>query len=398
MTAFADRWGFGQDRFWLRGERPKELVEFDGNLGCWVVYGYPEAIEVFGRSEEFSTDSSSLFNIDEEMAKYIYGDLTQMTGAEHAHLRGQVAAAFDAKAMEHLESRILRVAVELLDRVKGKDRFDLLGDFVDDLSGIVFTELLGIPAEDRALFNLVNQSMDSEAQMTAGEAGESEEYFESLTAPLQPLRDMLGAHIDERVKRPRGDLLSLVAGVRNLDGNLMSRDQSINFIIGMLGAGHLATPLLIGNTMLCLESHPDQAARVRADRSLVQTMLDETMRFLTPANATFRATTAEVELAGTKIPKDQLVRVTLPTANRDARQFTDPDTFDVSRSPNPHLGFGYGNHYCLGRQMIRVETGIVFNLLLDRFPNLHVDPDTPPAFFASPDFTGVKSLTVATDA
>lgn len=394
MTDFADRWGFSPDRFWLRGERPEELVEFDENLGCWVVYGYPEVVEVLERSEEFSTDSSRLFNIDEEMAKYIYGDLTQMTGAEHANLRGQVAAAFDTKAMESLKSRILQLAVELLDKLTGKDQFDLLGDFIDDLSGIVFTELLGIPAEDRALFNLVNQNMDQEAQMTAGDVGESEDYFKNLTTPLQPLRDMLGAHIDERLTQPRGDLLSLVAGIRTLDGNLMSRDQIINFVIGILGAGHLATPLLIGNTMLCLDSYPKQAARVRADRSLVPTLLDETMRFLTPANATFRATTADVDLAGWKIPKDQMVRVTFPTANRDPRQFTDPDTFDASRDPNPHLGFGYGDHYCLGRQMIRVETGIVFNLLLDRFPKLRVDPDASPTFFASPDFTGVKSVPV----
>lgn len=397
MTDFADRWGFGPDRFWLRGERPKELVELDENLGCWVVYGYPEVVEILQRPEEFSTDSSSLFNVDEEMARYIYGDLTQMTGAEHANLRRQVASAFEEKAMEHLESRIRQLAVELLAKLAGQRRFDLLADFVDDLSGIVFTELLGIPAEDRALFNLVNQNMDTEAQLTAGDAGQGEDYFENLLTPLKPLRDMLGAHIDERVKRPRGDLLSLVAGVRKLDGDLMSRDQTINFVIGILGAGHLATPLLIGNTMLCLESYPEQAARVRADRSLVPTLLDETMRFLTPANATFRATTVDAEVAGWKFPKDQLVRLTFPTANRDPRQFTDPDSFDASRSPNPHLGFGHGDHYCLGRQMIRVETGIVFNLLLDRYPRLRVDPDTPPVFFASPDFTGVKSVTVRTD-
>lgn len=397
MTDFADRWGFGPDRFWLRGERPKELVEFDENLGCWVVYGYQEVVDVLTRTEEFSTDSSSLFDIDEEMAKYIYGDLTQMTGAAHAHLRAQIAAAFEANAMAQLESRIQQLAGQLLDKLTDVDRFDLLGDFVDDLSGIVFTELLGIPAEDRVLFNLVNQNMDSEDQMTAGDAGQSEGYFENLTTPLQPLRDMLGAHIDERVRRPRGDLLSLVAGARTLDGEPMSRDHTINLVIGILGAGHLATPLLIGNTMLCLESYPEQAARVRADRSLVPTLLDETMRFLTPVNATFRATTADVELAGYRIPKNQLVRLTFPTANRDPRRFTDPDTFDASRNPNPHLGFSYGDHYCLGRQMIRVETGIVFNLLLDRYPTLRVDPDTAPVFFASPDFTGLKSVTVRTN-
>jgi len=394
MTDFASRWGFGPDLFWLHGEQPKEVVTFAEELGCWVVYGYPEVVEVLEREQEFSTDSSKLFNLDEEMAQAIYGDLTQMTGAEHRHLRAQVASAFDANAMENLRARIHQLAVELLGRLDGRERFDLLGDFVDDLSGIVFTELLGIPAQDRSFFALVNQSMDAEAQLTVGDAGADEDYFANLTAPLQPLRDMLGAHIDERRERPREDLLSLMAGVRLLDGELMSRNQIINFVIGILGAGHLATPLLIGNTVLCLDSFPDQAARVRGDRSLVPTLLDETMRFLTPANATFRATTTDVDLAGFSIPRDQLVRLTFPTANRDPRQFTDPDTFDAGRNPNPHLGFGHGNHFCLGRQMIRVETGIVFNLLLDRFDRIAVDPDVAPAFFASPDFTGVKSLTV----
>jgi cytochrome P450 len=176
----------------------------------------------------------------------------------------------------------------------------------------------------------------------------------------------------------------------------MTRDQIINFVIGMLGAGHLSTPLLIGNTMLCLESHPDQAARVRVDRSLVPTLLEETMRFLTPANATYRATSAEVTLGGVTIPKDQLVRAWLGPANRDPRRFTDPNTFDASRDPNPHLGFGHGDHHCLGRQMIRVETRIVFTILLDRYPDLRVDPEIPPVFFGSPDFTGVRSVSVRT--
>src|SRR2546421_2400668 len=278
MINFADQWGFGQDKFWLRGERPKELVEFDEELGLWHVYGYPEVVAVFGDSATFSTDSARLFGLDEEMLKYVEGDLAQMTGPEHLHLRGQVAEAFGAGAVADLETRILKFANELLDGLAGQDRFDLLGDFVRDLSGIVFSELLGIPAEDRAFFGLIDQNMDQEAQLTTAEAADGgEDYFDNLTTPLQPLRDMLGGHIEERMRQPREDLLSLLAQVRKLDGTLMTRDQIINFVIGILGAGHLSTPLLIGNTVLCLESHPDQAARVRADRSLVPTLLEETM-------------------------------------------------------------------------------------------------------------------------
>lgn len=397
MTDFADRWGFGPDRFWLSGERPPDLVAFDEELGLWHVYGYPEALAVLDDSATFTTDTARLFGLDDETAKYVDGDLALMDGPEHLHLRGQVATAFTSDAVADLESRVRKTAGELLDGLAGRDRFDLLGEFVTDLSGIVFTELLGIPSADRALFGLVDQNMDADAQLTTADVdGGGDDYFESLTTPLQPLRDMLGGHVDERLRRPTDDLLGLLTRVSRLDGTRLTRDQVINFVIGILGAGHLSTPLLMGNTMLCLESFPEQARRVRADRSLVPSMLEETMRFLTPAAASYRATNTEVELAGRRIPKDTLLRLWFGPANRDPRRFTDPDVYDVSRHPNPHLGFGHGDHYCLGRRMIRVETRVVVDLLLDRYPNLRVDPDVPPVYYGSPDFTGVRSVSVLT--
>ncbi len=396
MTEFADRWGFSPDKFWLRGEQRDEHIEFDPDLGLWNVYGYPEVAEILNDSAAFSTDSGRLFEVDEETAKYFQGDLAQMTGPEHAHMRKQVARAFSPKAMDDLESRIFKLANVLLDGLAGRDRFDLLGDFVGELSGILFSELLGTPVDDRAMFNLVDQTMDNEAQMTTVDQGAGAGYFEDLVAPLRPLRDFLGEHIDARQQHPREDLLSLMVQFRKLDGTSMSRDEVINFAISVLGAGHLTSPILIGNTTLCLESFPDQAARVRADRSMVPTLLEESMRFLTPGNASYRATSVDVEVAGTKIPKDQLVMLWFGTANRDPRQFADPNTFDASRHPNPHLGFGRGAHYCVGAQMARVETRIVFNILMDRFPDLRMDPDNPPVFFGSPDFTGVRSVPVRT--
>jgi cytochrome P450 len=303
---------------------------------------------------------------------------------------------FNPKFMDQLEQRILKLVNGLLNKLDGRDRFDLLRDLVDDVAGIIFSELLGIPSDDRTMFRLVDTNMDQEAMMTTFDEAPGEGYFDKLTVPLKPLRDMLGLHVDDRAKHPREDLISLLCQVRKLDGSPMTRNQIINFIIGILGAGHLATPLLIGNTMLCLESFPEQAARVRADRSLIPSLLEETMRFLSPGNATYRASLADTVVGGKEIPTDQMIRVELGAANRDPRAFTDPDTFDASRNPNPHLGFGRGAHYCIGGQLIRVETRILFDLLLDRFPILRVDPDIPPVYFGSPDFTGVKSVAVRT--
>ncbi|PPS71771.1 cytochrome P450 [Streptomyces sp. MH60] len=395
MTDFADRWGLGPDKYWLRGRLPDQKVAFDEAIGVWQVAGYPEVLEVLNDSESFSADSTRLFDVDEEQARLIKGDMAQMNGPEHIHMRRQVGRAFSPKRMEDLEGRITGLGDELLAPLAGRDRFDLLGDFIDDLSGILFSELLGTPPEQRYMFKAVDQTMDADVQMsTVGEGGE--EYFDSLLGPLLPLRDFLGEIIDERAKEPRQDLLSLMLEFRYLDGSPMARDEIINFAVAVLGAGHLTSPILIGNTMLCLESFPAQAARVRADRSLVPSMFEEVMRYFTPATTSYRATEVDVEVGGVKIPKDQMVSIQLGAANRDPRQFPDADAFDAGRAPNQHVGYGRGAHYCIGAAMARVETRVVFNLLLDRFPTLRVDPDVPPVFFGSPEFTGVRSLAVRT--
>jgi len=136
---------------------------------------------------------------------------------------------------------------------------------------------------------------------------------------------------------------------------------------------------------------------VRADRSLVGPMIEETMRFMSPGNQSARATNLDVVVDGTKIPKDQFVVLWLGPANRDPRAFADPNRFDLTRDPNPHLGFGHGAYYCMGAQLVRMETKIIFNLLLDRFPTLRIDPDRPVVHFASPEFTGPSAMTVLVD-
>ncbi|MFI2782758.1 cytochrome P450 [Streptomyces sp. ALB3] len=395
MTAFADRWGLAPDKYWLRGQLPQDKVVFDEEHGVWQVTGYPEVLAALNDSESFSADSTRLFDVDEEQAKLIKGDMAQMNGPEHIHMRRQVGRAFSPRAMEDLELRITGLGTELLDKLAGRERFDLLGDFIDDLSGILFSELLGTPAEHREMFKAVDQTMDADVQMSTVDSG-GEEYFDSLLGPLLPLRDFLGDIIDERSKDPKDDLLSLMLEFRYLDGAPMARDEVINFAVAVLGAGHLTSPILIGNTMLCLESFPEQAAKVRADRGLVPGMFEEVMRYFTPATTTYRATETDVEIAGVGIPRDRMVSLQLGAANRDPRQFTDPDVFDVTRAPNQHLGYGRGAHYCIGAAMARVETRIVFNLVLDRFPQLRVDPDIAPVFFGSPEFTGVRSLAVRT--
>jgi cytochrome P450 len=391
MTGFADQWGYSPDKFWLRGELPAEPVQFEEEVGRWNVYGYPEMVEIFNDPEGYSVDSTRLFDLDDEAKKYIEGDISQMTGLEHANARKQLTRWFTPKSLSDLETQVHKAAGELLTDLADRTRFDVLDDFVEDISSIVFSRLLGTPVEERDMLKVKDELMNYEVEQ--GEEG----YFEGLVAPLAPLRDFIGRAVDACVKNPGDDLLSLMIAFRKVDGTALTRDEIINFGISILGAGRLATPMLVGSALMCLESFPEQGARVRADRSLIPSMLEETMRFLSPGNQSSRATNRDVELGGKKIPRDRLVILWLGPANRDPRGFTEPNVYDVTRNPNHHLGFGRGAYYCMGAQMVRMETRIMFNLLLDRFPNLRIDPDTPPVHFASPEFTGPSAVTVLVD-
>lgn len=125
-------------------------------------------------------------------------------------------------------------------------------------------------------------------------------------------------------------------------------------------------------------------------------MIEESMRYLSPSAAIARVTTIDAEVDGGRIPADQLVMVWLAAANRDARQFVDPDVFDPTRDPNPHLGLGRGVHFCLGAPLARLEGRVALSILLDRFPRLRLDPDRPPRLLPHPHQTGLQSLPLLT--
>jgi cytochrome P450 len=150
--------------------------------------------------------------------------------------------------------------------------------------------------------------------------------------------------------------------------------------------------MLLGNTVLCLDSHPDAMAAVRADRSKLPATIEEALRYFSPFAALGRVTSTETDVAGTVVPADQLLMVWIAAANRDARQFTDPDRFDHTRDPNPHLAFGRGVHFCIGAPLARLEGRAALDILLDRFPELRTDPAQAPEFIPSPNMTGVRKL------
>ncbi|MFR9729033.1 cytochrome P450 [Saccharopolyspora sp. MS10] len=389
-----ESWGLPDSQFWLRGERPSGPVQHDATYGVWNVYGYPEALEVLGDPATYSSDTTRIVPDSSEFAE---GSLTRMDPPEHQKLRKLVSHAFTPKVVAGLEPRIAALTGELLDAVDGADRLELVADLAYPLPVIVIAELLGVPASDRGLFKQWVDSLfdrDLRGALTNPSAEQRRELDEVL-AQVRNLTDYLGEHVDERRAHPREDLLTKLVEAE-VDGERLSRKEITNFANVLLVAGHITTTMLLGNTVLCLDAHPEHAARVRADRSALPATIEESLRFLSPFAAMARVTTRDVELGGQHVPADQLLMVWMAAANRDPRQFANPDVFDPTRDPNPHLAFGRGIHFCVGAPLARLEGRVALNMLLDRFPVLATDPADPPRFRPNPNMTGVRKLPLRT--
>jgi cytochrome P450 len=399
-TTLADTWGLHASQFWLRGKQPEKRVEFAAELGMWNVYGHPEIEEILRDPATFSSDTTRLvpkeMMPDADLEAMSAGNLLQLDPPLHNKMRKLVSRAFTPKVVADLEPRIAAITHEMLDAVTTGDRLELVADLAYPLPVIVIAELLGVPAGDRHLFKgWVDKMFESSEQLSLVKKDEKQdEAIKKSLEGQKALTDYLGEHVDERRKQPREDLLTKLVEAE-LDGERLSRNEVVNFANILLLAGHITTTMLLGNSVLCLDTHPEWDERVRADRSLVPPAIEESLRYLTPFAAVARTTMREVELGGVTVPADQLLMVWVAAANRDERVFAEPGTFNPLRDPNPHLAFGRGIHFCIGAPLARLEGRVALNILFDRYPALRTIPGEPPKFQVNPNMTGVRELPLA---
>jgi cytochrome P450 len=320
------------------------------------------------------------------------GDLSQTDPPKHRKLRNLLSPYFTAELVAAMEPRILAITTELLDAVDGKPEIELLADLAHPLPVIVICELLGIPASDRVMFRgWADGIIESFSGFSFLDKEEGQKDVTEGTERLQPMLHYLREHIAECRRSPREGLLTHLA-TAEVDGERLTDNEAVMIASIMLITGHITTSMVLGNTVLCLDAYPAEAARIRADRSMVPGAIDEALRLLSPATLLPRSTAMEAEIAGCHIPKDQFLFLWLGAANRDPRQFDRPSEFLPTRDPNPHFGFGRGIHYCLGAGLARLEARIALNELFDRFPVLSTDPADPPELFKTKDMLGVARL------
>jgi cytochrome P450 len=313
-----------------------------------------------------------------------------MDPPDHTRLRGLVNRAFTPAAVAAMEARIRAIVDDLLGNLEALGSFDVVRDIGVPLPATVIAELLGIPLADLDRFK--RWSDDFAAVLDPSPIADWAAIEESVGAFATYVRDLAA----DRRAWPRGDLLSAL--VERHGGDALSEDELVSTAILLIAAGHETTTNLIANGVLTLLRNPGQLARLRADPALVGSAIEEILRFEPPVQATFRvAGEAMIDYGGAAIEPGHEVMLSIAAGNRDPLVFPAPDTFDVGRTPNRHLSFALGPHFCIGAPLARLEGRIALSELFARFPGLRLANDsTAPSWRAAVAFRGLEQLEVAT--
>ena len=343
-------------------------VQWNDVLGAWTLARYADVV-VSLTDTRFSADRTYQGEADALEGYQLAKSMLISDPPDHTRMRALVQKAFTPRMIEQLRPRIIAIVDELLNRIadRGETKsFDLIADLAYPLPVVVIAELLGVPPEDRAIF---------------------EEWSALLAASLDPLvsadligrvtdaRDALHAYlrgiIALRRREPRSDLISALVAVEER-GDVLSEPELVVMCTLLLIAGHETTVNLIGNGMLALLQHPEQLAQLRESPQLIGTAIEELLRFDSPVQMTGRVTTEPLQMGDQAIAAGDWVLPLLGAANRDPAQFPEPDRLDLARNPNPHVAFGRGIHFCLGAPLARAEGQIAIGALVRRFKKLEL--------------------------
>jgi pimeloyl-[acyl-carrier protein] synthase len=296
-----------------------------------------------------------------------------------------VIKAFTPAAIGRLRSRVEELTGQLLDRVAGTGEVDLVNDLAYPLPVTVICELLGVPAQDQTRFRAW-----SGALVYLLDPLVATDTLQRALAARAALRGYLGAVVAERRAHPADDLLTALVAAED-QGHRLSEPELVSMCLLLLIAGHETTVNLIANGTLALLSHPAERDRLAADPGLAASAVEELLRYDSPVQLTARHVLADLDIGGQRVREGETVLVVLGAANRDPAQFSDPDRLDLARSPNRHLAFGGGIHFCLGAPLARMEAQIALTALLRRFPDLSL-ADAPPTWRDTVTLRGLASL------
>jgi cytochrome P450 len=338
---------------------------------CWSTYRNPTVFSSSGTRAGDYASTKSIISLDPPA---------------HTRIGQLVTGPFRPAAITALEPELRQIAEGLVDDLVVANRAgeaDLVAHLAVPLPVIAIARMLGIPSERYPEFRHWSD------QSVAGLAG----LDVDRAVVKQARRDMMLFFLDlvtERRRSPGDDLISaIVSGPEPLDDEF-----AVAFCFTLLVAGNETTTNLIGNAMLALLDHPEQAEQLWSDSTLVPSAVEEALRFDPPAQSNIRRTSVDTTIAGHDVPAESLVALLIGSANRDPRKFPDPDQFDVTRNPREHLSFGNGVHLCHGASLARLEARLAYETLIARFRNIR---PAGPVVRQYAQLRGVRQLPIAFD-
>jgi cholest-4-en-3-one 26-monooxygenase len=378
---------------YLRSTAPAYWHEEADGPGFWAVTRHEDCVTVNRDAQRFSSyrKGTFLWDTPEEQLEQQRLLMVTMDPPLHTRYRRLVNKGFTPRMIGELQQNIHAVADDIIDGICESGSADFVIDVAAELPLVVLAEVLGVPPEDRAkMFDWSNRMIGREDAEYQGDQALADE---TATLAATELFGYANALYEHKRVHPAGDLMSVLTQVE-LDGERLSELELDMFFLLLAVAGNETTRNLMSGAMVAFSQFPDQWDRLRHDRSLLPSAVEEMLRFVTPVMNFRRQTTEDVEIGGQLIKEGEKVVFFHVSANRDETVFEDADRFDVARKPNPHMAFGGGGpHFCLGANLARMEIIVMFEHLLDRLPDIHVNGEVER--LQSNFINGVKHLPVA---
>jgi cytochrome P450 len=338
----------------LRDEHP---VYHDPVRDMW-------ALSRFADVRDAATDTERRSSENTEISVGQIPQIQSMDPPRHDALRNLVSRAFTGRRADAMEPRIRQIARELIDAFADRGEADLMAEFARHLPSRVIGEMIGVPEDRREAFLSWTESMVE----TEGN-DRTAEVVQAATNIYGEFSKLLA----ERRERRTGDLMSALLDAE-LEGERLTEEDLLGFCFVLIVAGNDTTTNLIANGAVLLAEHPEQREALRRDPYRIPNAIEEMLRCEAPAQALPRRVLRDITFHGRTLPAGVQVRLVWGAANRDDREFADPDRFDIDRAPR-HLAFGVGTHFCLGARLARLEARVAFEELLARFPDYELTGD-----------------------
>jgi cytochrome P450 len=290
---------------------------------------------------------------------------------KHTRLRSLVAKAFNRQKIEGMRPAVGRITDQLLEaidlKVKSGQSFDLIADYAEPLPVKIIADLLGFPESEEHLLRPWSQAI-----VKMYEVNPSAQHQSEAQLAAQEFADYVRDLAESRKKTPTADLISDLASVEE-NGEKLNMHELVATCVLLLNAGHEASVNAFGNGMVAALQRPDQVALLRTNpRAITNTALEEFMRFDAPLHLFERTATVDTEIGGVQIREGQKIAALIGSANRDESVFSAPEAMDLTRDPNPHIGFGAGIHFCIGAPLARLEMSVSLPVLWEKYPTMHL--------------------------